>query len=195
MSSSFAIAVPLPRRAAPYHGTVQSQSDEALARLAAGGDSAAFEQLVLRHQDRLYTLALRVTGSDADARDCVQEGLIAAWRALDRFRGDARFSTWIYRIVLRKAYDAIDRRRRLPQPTEELHAVARPSDAGDRVDLLAALNALELDFRTVAVACDVLGLSMEEAGELLDLPPGTVKSRLHRARARLAEQLGTRTPS
>jgi RNA polymerase sigma-70 factor, ECF subfamily len=195
MTSSYAIAVGLPRRAAPYHGQVQSQSDEALARLAAGGDSAAFEQLVLRHQDRLYTLALRVTGSDADARDCVQEGLIAAWRALDRFRGDARFSTWMYRIVLRKAYDAIDRRRRLPQPVDELQAEARPADPADRIDLLAALNGLELDFRAVAVACDVLGMSMQEAGELLDLPAGTVKSRLHRARARLAEQLGTRAPT
>lgn len=195
MTTAIAIAAPLPRRAAAYHGQVQPQSDEALARRAAGGDSAAFEELVVRHQDKLYTLALRVTGSDADARDCVQEGLIAAWRALDRFRGDARFSTWMYRIVLRKAYDAIDRRRRLPQPTEELQAVAHSVDAGERLDLLAALNGLDLDFRTVAVACDVLGLSMEEAGQLLDLPPGTIKSRLHRARARLAEQLETRTPS
>jgi len=195
MTGSYAIAVRLPRRAAPYHGQVQSQSDEALARLAAGGDSAAFEQLVVRHQDRLYTLALRVTGSDADARDCVQEALISAWRAMHRFRGDARFSTWMYRIVLRKAYDAIDRRKRLPQPVDEVRTESRPGDPSDRIDLLAALHQLDLEFRTVAVACDVLGLSMEEAGDLLDLPAGTVKSRLHRARARLAEQLGTRTPS
>ena len=66
-------------------------------------------------------------------------------------------------------------------------------DPADRIDLIAALHGLDLEFRTVAVACDVLGLSMEEAGELLDLPPGTVKSRLHRARARLAERMETRT--
>jgi RNA polymerase sigma-70 factor, ECF subfamily len=186
-----AIALPLPRRAQPsaYDGRVRNQSDEALGRRAAGGDAAAFEELVVRYQDRLYTLALRVTGSDADARDCVQEGLISAWRAMPRFRGDARFSTWMYRIVLRKAYDSIDRRRRTPEPVEELHAVAAVVSEADRIDLLDALAALELDFRMVAVACDVVGMSMEEAGRLLDLPPGTVKSRLHRARARLAESL------
>jgi RNA polymerase sigma-70 factor, ECF subfamily len=188
-----ALAMPLPvglrGRAAAYDGGVQLPSDEALAGRAARGDAAAFEELVRRHQDRLYTLALRVTGSDADARDCVQEGLIAAWRGLRGFRGDARFSTWVYRIVLRKAYDAIERRRRIPEPVEELRAVAPAEDPGARVDLLQALDGLELDFRVVAVACDVLGLSMEEAGSLLDLPPGTVKSRLHRARARLADVL------
>jgi RNA polymerase sigma-70 factor, ECF subfamily len=190
-----AIALPLrrPGPAAAYHERVQLQSDEALARKAAGGDTAAFEELVVRHQDRLFTLALRVTGSEADARDCVQEGLVAAWRALGRFRGDARFSTWMYRIVLRKAYDAIDRRHRLPQPVEDVHATAVTGDPADRIDLLTALHGLEVEFRAVAVACDVLGLSMEEAGRLLELPPGTVKSRLHRARARLAEALETET--
>ena len=79
-----AIALPLPRaaRAPAYHEPVQIGSDEALARRAARGDEAAFEELVVRHQDKLYTLALRVTLSEADAYDCVQEGLIAAWRAL-----------------------------------------------------------------------------------------------------------------
>jgi RNA polymerase sigma-70 factor, ECF subfamily len=188
-----ALALPLPAAlpvlAAAYDGPVQLQSDEALARRAARGDDAAFETLVRRHQDRLYTLAVRVTGSDADARDCVQEGLISAWRSLGSFRGDARFSTWMYRIVLRKAYDAVDRRRRTPQPVEEVQAVTAAPDPAGRIDLLAALAGLDLDFRVVAVACDVLGLSMEEAGALLDLPAGTVKSRLHRARARLAEAL------
>ena len=93
---------------------LRDASDEWLAKRSARGDADAFEQLVLRYQDRLYTLALRITLSDADARDCVQEGLISAWRAIDRFRGDARFSTWIYRIVLRKAYDMLDRRGARP---------------------------------------------------------------------------------
>jgi RNA polymerase sigma-70 factor, ECF subfamily len=188
-AAAIPLPVALPGRAAAYHGRVQLPSDEALAGRAARGDAAAFEELVRRHQDRLYTLALRVTGSDADARDCVQEGLIAAWRGLGSFRGDARFSTWVYRIVLRKAYDAIDRRRRTPEPVEELRAVAPADDPGGRIDLLTALAGLDLEFRAVAVACDVLGLSMEEAGSVLDLPPGTVKSRLHRARARLADTL------
>ena len=186
-----AVALPLPRtRASPaYHGPVQIASDEALARRAARGDEGAFEQLVVRHQDRLYTLALRVTLSEADAYDCVQEGLIAAWRALPRFRGEARFSTWMYRIVIRKAYDALERRRRAAEPTAELEAVAVDPPADARIDLIDALSNLEPDFRVVAVACDIVGMSMEETAAMLDLPAGTVKSRLHRARARLAETL------
>ena len=172
-----------------YHGPVQIGSDEALARRAARGDEAAFEELVVRHQDKLYTLALRVTLSEADAYDCVQEGLIAAWRALPRFRGDARFSTWMYRIVVRKAYDTIERRRRTPEPVEELHAVAPEAQPEARLDLIAALENLDPDFRVVVVACDILGMSMEQTGTMLELPTGTVKSRLHRARQQLAQAL------
>src|SRR6478736_8023012 len=121
MTETFALPRPVFARPATYHRgmRLEDASDEWLAGRAARGDAAAFEQLVLRHQDRLYTLALRVTLNEADARDCVQEGLISAWRAIGRFRGDARFSTWMYRIVLRKAYDAIEKRRRTPIPVEE----------------------------------------------------------------------------
>ena len=165
---------------------LQDASDEWLAGRAARGDTAAFEQLVLRHQDRLYTLALRVTLNEADARDCVQEGLISAWRSMARFRGDAKFSTWMYRIVMRKAYDALDKRKRTPQPVEELPLTAVEPQIADRLDIDAALAQLEPDFRAAAVACDVVGLSMDEAAEVLGVPPGTVKSRLFRARDRLA---------
>ena len=164
-------------------------SDEWLAGRAARGDADAFEQLVLRYQDRLYTLALRVTLSEPDARDCVQEGLIAAWRAIDRFRGDARFSTWMYRIVIRKAYDALDRRKRTAAPAEaiDLPDLERPAD--DRLDLMAALATLEPEFRAAVVACDIVGMSMDEAAVALGVPAGTVKSRLSRARERLAQHL------
>jgi RNA polymerase sigma-70 factor (ECF subfamily) len=170
---------------------VESASDEVLARRAANGDESAFEQLVLRYQDRLYTLALRVTLSEADAYDCVQEGLVSAWRGLAGFRFDARFSTWVYRIVMRKAYDVLDRRARTAEPVDEVPAVAVEPPADARLDLIDALALLEPDFRAVAVACDVVGMSMDEAAIALDLPAGTVKSRLHRARARLAQTLQT----
>ena len=168
---------------------LDAASDEWLAGRAARGDADAFEQLVPRHQDRLYTLALRVTLNDADARDCVQEGLISAWRSIHRFRGDARFSTWVYRIVLRKAYDVLDRRQRQAQPTDEVPAISVDPSPDERLDILAALAALDPEFRAAAVACDVIGLSMDEAAAILELPAGTVKSRLHRARARLAAEL------
>jgi RNA polymerase sigma-70 factor (ECF subfamily) len=168
---------------------VQIASDEVLARRAADGDESAFEELVVRYQDRLYTLALRITLSDADAYDCVQEGLVSAWRGLHSFRFDARFSTWIHRIVVRKAYDVLERRARTAEPVDDVPAVSVDSPADARLDLLGALAQLEQDFRVVAVACDVVGLSMDEAAAVLDLPAGTVKSRLHRARAKLAEAL------
>jgi RNA polymerase sigma-70 factor (ECF subfamily) len=188
-----AIAIPLPRAgaAAAYDGRMRltDATDEWLAKRSARGDADAFEQLVLRYQDRLYTLALRVTLSEADARDCVQEGLISAWRAIGSFRHDARFSTWIYRIVLRKAYDVLDRRRRMPEPVEEVVAVAADRPVDERLDLIAALATLEPDFRAAVVACDIIGMAMDEAAEALGVPPGTVKSRLHRARGKLAETL------
>ena len=187
------LTVALPRFAIPraYHGRVQIASDEVLARRAADGDESAFEELVVRYQDRLYTLALRITLSDADAYDCVQEGLVSAWRGLHNFRFDARFSTWIHRIVVRKAYDVLERRARTAEPVDEVPAVSVDSPADARLDLLSALASLEPEFRVVAVACDVVGLSMDEAAAVLDLPAGTVKSRLHRARARLAQALQT----
>lgn len=190
MATAIALPHPLSGRPAAYDPAVhESSSDEQLARRAARGDTGAFEQLVERHQHRLYTLALRMTLSEADARDCVQEGLIAAWRSIHRFRGDARFSTWMYRIVVRKAYDVLDRRARSAVPVAELAAVAAAASSDERLDLIAALSRLEPEFRAVAVACDVLGMSMQEAAEALSVPPGTVRSRLHRARARLAAAL------
>jgi RNA polymerase sigma-70 factor, ECF subfamily len=187
------VTVALPRLAPTrtYHGRVQIASDEVLARRAADGDESAFEELVVRYQDRCYTLAVRITNSDADAYDCVQEGFVSAWRGLHTFRFDAKFSTWIHRIVVRKAYDVLERRARTAEPVDEVPAVSVDAPTDTRLDLLSALAALEPEFRVVAVACDVVGLSMDEAAAVLDLPPGTVKSRLHRARARLAEALQT----
>ena len=112
----------------------------------------------------------------------MQEGLIAAWRSIGRFRGDARVSTWLYRIVLRKAYDVLDRRRRTAEPTDQLDLTAaaeRPAD--DRLDIIAALGSLDPDFRAAVVACDIIGLSMDDAAAVLEVPPGTVRSRLSRA--------------
>ena len=113
MSDALALPRPITARPAAYDRAVplQDASDEWLAGRAARGDTAAFEQLVLRHQDRLYTLALRVTLNEADARDCVQEGLISAWRSMARFRGDAKFSTWMYRIALNVAISHLRRAR------------------------------------------------------------------------------------
>jgi RNA polymerase sigma-70 factor (ECF subfamily) len=174
-------------------------SDAALARRAAKGDRAAFESIVARHRDRVYTIALRVVGNEADAEDALQETFVAAWRALGGFGGRSQLSTWLYRIAVNKSHDVIARRR----PAAALDDVPEPAARRDEVEasaqraaIAAALAALPLEFRTAAVLCDVLGLTPGEAAEVLDVPAGTVKSRSFRARALLARQLaGNQEPT
>jgi RNA polymerase sigma-70 factor (ECF subfamily) len=167
--------------------------DELLVRRAQRGDRFAFEALVERHQSRLFTLAARVLGSRQDAEDAVQDALVRAWLALPRFRGDARFSTWLYRICLNAARDARGRRR-----IHVAEAETEPADPRDRFaehelsgDLQRALNALPEDYRDAVVLADVLGCSYAEVAELTGVPEGTVKSRVFRGRSELAHLLGT----
>ena len=167
--------------------------DDHLVRRAQRGERFAFEQLVERHEHRLYTLAARVLGSREDAADAVQEALVSAWLALPRFRGDARFSTWLYRIVVNAAHDV--RAKRRDRPVEE---PPEPVDPRDRFverelsgELQRALNGLEESYRVAVVLYDVLGCSYAEIAEMTGVPEGTVKSRIFRGRSELAERLGT----
>jgi RNA polymerase sigma-70 factor, ECF subfamily len=167
--------------------------DELLVRRAQRGDRFAFEALVERHQARLYTLAARVLGSREDAADAVQEALIRAWLGLSKFRGGARFSTWLYRICLNAAHD-----QRLKRRVEPAGERPEPADPRDRFaeselsgELQEALDALDETFRVAVVLSDVLGCSYAEIAELTGVVEGTVKSRIFRARNELAERLGT----
>jgi RNA polymerase sigma-70 factor (ECF subfamily) len=168
--------------------------DGPLVRRAQKGDRWAFEQLVDRHQHRMFTLAARLLGSPNDAADAVQEAFIRAWVGLPSFRRGARFSTWLYRICVNAAHDQRAKARR-SESSEEID-VADPQDAFARrelsSDLQQALNQLDEDYRTAVVLYDVLGCSYAEIAELTDMAEGTVKSRIFRGRARLAELLGTR---
>ncbi len=143
-----------PRAACAPHLGIRSQRAFAIrreaGRAAARGDTAAFEELVSPLPGQALHAGPAHHSSEADARDCVQEGFISAWRGIDRFRIDARFSTWMYRIVVRKAYDVLERRKRLPVPTDELPVQAAATDPGGHVDLMKALDRLDPDFRTVA---------------------------------------------
>lgn len=172
----------------------RGRSDETLVRRAAAGDRAAFDELVQRHRDRVWAVVLRVTRNTDDAEDALQEAFVSAWRALPRFDGRARFSTWLYRIAMNAALDAVGRRRDARSLDEE--GVREPVAPGDafaahalRRSLERAVADLPVEFRTAVLLCDVAGLGAGEAAEVLDLPVGTVKSRVFRGRALLAAAL------
>lgn len=168
---------------------IGSATDEVLVRDAAAGRREAFEELVRRHSGRVYALALRICRNPDDAEDALQETFIAAYRALPRFDRRARVSTWLYRIATNKCYDVLARRR----PTADSAALPEPADPHDpfarsrREQLLSeALDGLPEQFREAALLCDVCGLTPAEAGAVIGVPEGTMKSRSFRARALLA---------
>jgi RNA polymerase sigma-70 factor (ECF subfamily) len=169
--------------------------DAPLVERAKRGDQRAFAELVERHQARLYTLAARTLGNDADAADAVQEAFIRAWLALPRFRSGSLFSTWMYRIVLNAAHD--QRLKRRAEPVEEAAERLDPRDPFHEAELSGALQqalgSLDEDFRLAVVLYDVLGASYDEIAELTGVPEGTVKSRIYRGRRELARTLGTST--
>ncbi len=167
--------------------------DGPLVQRAQKGDRWAFEQLVERHQHRMFTLAARLLGSPEDAGDAVQEAFIRAWLALPNFRRGARFSTWLYRICVNAAHDQRPKAQRV-EPSDEIE-LTDPRDEFARQELSGelqrALDELEEEYRLAVVLYDVLGCSYAEIAELTEVAEGTVKSRIFRGRSRLAEILGT----
>jgi RNA polymerase sigma-70 factor, ECF subfamily len=168
--------------------------DGPLVDRAKRGDRWAFEQLVERHQHRLFSLAARTLGSADDAGDAVQEAFLRAWLALPRFRGGSLFSTWLYRICLNAAHDQRVKRRAEPVEVWE-RADSRDAFAESELssDLQAALDSLDETYRIAVVLYDVLGCSYAEIAEMTGVPEGTVKSRIYRGRSELAQRLGTKS--
>ncbi len=169
--------------------------DRALLAAHVAGDATAFEQLVRRHRDRLWAVALRTAGDREEAADALQEALVKAYRSAASYRGDAQVTTWLHRIVVNACLDRL--RRRAARPTVALPEqveVRDPTDPiGDRetaMEIEAALAALPEDQRAALVLVDVHDLSVADAAEVLGVPVGTVKSRCSRGRARLAVTLG-----
>jgi RNA polymerase sigma-70 factor (ECF subfamily) len=164
------------------------------------GDPDAFGQLVVRHRDRLWAVALRTLGNPEDAADAVQDALISAYRSAAGFRGNSAVTTWLHRIVVNACLDLA--RRRAVRPSEPLrdepaHHVTAPDLLAGRETSLAvtdALRTLPIEQAAAVVLVDIEGFSVAEAAEVLDIPTGTVKSRCARARARLAEQLQDLNP-
>ena len=174
------------------------ESDAELVARARQGNEAAFEQLVRRHQRYVFNLAYRVLGDYAEAEDVTQEAFVRAWRGLSGFRGQARFTTWLYRIVHNLCLNRLPGLRRELLQVELLEEVlddpaTSPPDlleARERVVFLhAELDRLPEKYRLVLTLRYLQGLSYAKIAAALDVPMGTVKTHLHRARRLLMERL------
>ena len=178
---------------------LQDLTDRELFAAHIDGDPHAFNVLVTRHRDRLWSVALRTTGDPEEAADALQDALISAYRRADQYRGDAALTTWLHRIVVNASLDRL--RRRAVRPTTPLpdhfddnsREIPETRDHIDeRVTMLeisAALAELPKDQRDAVVLVDIEGYSVEDAAAELNCPPGTIKSRCSRGRAKLAERL------
>jgi RNA polymerase sigma-70 factor (ECF subfamily) len=182
---------------APNHAAAGDDPERPLVARARQGDHAAFRELVDRHRDRAYGLALRVLRSAPDAEEVAQDAFVRAWRALPSFRGEARFGTWLYAIVMRCAIDrAVSLRGRRRREVDLDEASGQPSpaaadQAGERT-LLAMrmekmLDRLSEAQRAVVTLFYYEERSVEEVSKTLNMPTGTVKTHLSRARAALRE--------
>jgi RNA polymerase sigma-70 factor (ECF subfamily) len=173
-------------------------TDRALLELHREGDPDAFGEIVRRHRDRMWAVALRTLGDPEEAADAVQDALVSAYRAAAGFRGDAAITTWLHRIVVNACLDRARRksiRRTVPLPEQEtdedrtgrdLAISEDPTEDADlSMDVAAALATLPMDQRAALVLVDLQGYPVEEAGKILGVPTGTVKSRCARGRARL----------
>ncbi len=183
----------------PQHGSWHGASDDELVRRARRGDDAAFRVLVDRHAGRLYGLALHLVGHAADAEDIVQETFVGAFRGLRGFRGEASVKTWLTRILVRRvARVRRSRRLRLARPVDLILEGADNALSGEvtaetradiRMDVSDVLAKLSPEHRTVVVLRELQGMRYSEIADVLDVPQGTVESRLFRARQHLKELL------
>jgi RNA polymerase sigma-70 factor (ECF subfamily) len=173
------------------------------------GDGAALDALLRRHHDRIFAVCRRLAGNEADALDATQEALIAIARGIRRFDGRAAFSTWAYRVATNACLDELRRRKRRPTPglpddlgsgdRSEVGAATAPGIEviPDRLAIDAALALLPEEFRAPVVLRDLCDLDYAEIAEVLDIPPGTVRSRIARGRGQLARLLdpGNQAPA
>ncbi|CAN5273247.1 sigma-70 family RNA polymerase sigma factor [soil metagenome] len=171
--------------------------DAVLLERVAGGDHDAFSTLMRRHQDRVFSVCLRVMGNRSAAFDATQETFLTVFRKAHQYRATAAVGTWIYRIAVNACYDLLRKERRRPsEPMPDYLDPADPNaaDSFTSVELAPsiaqALEKLSPEFRAVVVLSDIEGYALPDLAELLQLPLGTVKSRLFRARKQLASQLG-----
>ena len=181
-----------------------ASTDEELVARSVGGDLDSFNQLVLRWERPIYALAYRVIGREEDARDVTQEAFLRAFRALGGFKGQAKFSSWLYRITLNLCRDWMRRERRTPiaqapegvdlvelagetTPSESVEELVSRRQLGRAVEKVMAL--LPEEQRTAIILKEYHGLTFQEIADLLDCPLSTVKTRLYQGLTVLRKQL------
>ena len=177
--------------------THRADQDVALIERYLAGDTAAFNELMRAHEDRVFGVCLRMLRDREAALDATQETFITVFRKADRFAGRSAFSTWLYRVAVNTCYDAArkaKRRRADPLPEGNDPRDEMASDDMDSVelrpDIEAALLSLPEEFRAAVVLTDLEGLSLQMVADVLEVPVGTVKSRVFRGRKILADILG-----
>jgi RNA polymerase sigma-70 factor, ECF subfamily len=181
-----------------------NSDDRRLITESLSGQTSAFGELVLRYQDRLFNAVVRVVDNADDALDVVQDAFVSAYQSLASFKGDAEFYTWLYRIAFNTAVSLRRRRRSLvsletgrdgeavidpTDPNEETRPGVALERSEDEAALQVGLNRLSPEHRAVLVLKDIDGLKYEEIAVILDVPIGTIRSRIHRARLELRDLL------
>jgi RNA polymerase sigma-70 factor (ECF subfamily) len=178
----------------------ESTSNSELVRLSQLGDQSAFEQLVVRHQDLVFSLAFKLTGNKEMANDVAQEAFIRAWKAIDKFRGDSTFGTWIYRITVNSAWTL--RKKAKKHNTLNIDDTYEPVIIDEKRDpelvainsdlsstLINALDKIPLDQRIIVELKNIEGRSHKEIADFLGISVTAAKVRLHRAHQRLRDIL------
>ena len=187
-------------------------TDEFTLRRAQKGDAQAFEMLVTPHEQMLWRVCWHYTHHQEDAADCLQEAMLKAWKAIKTYRGECSLKTWLYRIAATVCLDFLRKQKRLP-PTESADELAEdegftPVDASPTPDeavirqesadhIRAAIDALPADMRTAIILYALQGMQYEEIAEVTRTSVGTVKSRLNRARQKIAKfmESGNNSPN
>ena len=181
--------------------TSRSSEDRELIRRYLEGDVSAFDELMRAHEGRVFAICLRMMRDRDAALDATQDTFLTVFRKADRYKEQAAFSTWLYRVTVNTCYDHLRRQQR--KRTQPIPEHLDPSDprGGDefnavelRPDIETALTGLTPEFRAAVVLVDLDGMSLEGAADTLEVPIGTVKSRVFRARRQLAKDLGNLAP-
>lgn len=184
----------------PLEITIQQMTDEQIIGRVRGGETRMFGELVQRYQDPVFGMALRFVGGRGDAEDVAQEVFLRAYRGLDGFKGDAKFSTWLYRITFNLCADWLRRNRRADRRAAAIEEAAEVADGRvsleegmleteKRDQVRRALESLDERYRSVVVLLYYQKMSYEQIAAVLALPVKTVETRLYRARKMLRELL------